>query len=362
MSFIGHQVHQFRWNLPLIQERTALPRSRPRAAYIGWHGNGNLGDDAMFRAASQLLPGHSLATFQLPQRERYLRNFGLSGGRFFDAVILGGGTLINPLWMDFIREAIDGGAPLYTLGTGVGSCGFEQPDGIEIKGWKEMLSRFKRVGVRGPRSRQSLQEIGVQSEIIGDLALTLTQETVPERSDPPRLALNIALAEGTDYDAPENAFLQEAEAVTRDFISQGWEVVPFAMTPADVAPVTRFLKEIGRPDQTTPVLSSAEQFFALVGPCVFTMAVRLHGAILSTCVGVPPLMLGYRDKCLDFMESIGMPEWHVGLSEAQPGEITDRAQALAQIAPRLRHETLGRAKTLQKRIKAYAVESFAPSS
>jgi polysaccharide pyruvyl transferase WcaK-like protein len=107
---------------------------------------------------------------------------------------------------------------------------------------------------------------------------------------------------------------------------------------------------------TIPVLATAEEFFRTVQGCRFTIAVRLHASVLSCCAGVPPLMLGYRDKCLDFMESMDLADWHVSLTDAEPGEITAKARLLEGKCGEMREPVWNRARHWQAALRKY-VES-----
>ncbi|HYO70326.1 MAG TPA: hypothetical protein VEU33_30030, partial [Archangium sp.] len=83
-------------NASAVQKRLVpLLQGQPRLAYVGGHGVHNLGDDALFEAAQQVLDGYHVATFRCPPQERRLARLGLSGARYFQQFILGGGTFIN---------------------------------------------------------------------------------------------------------------------------------------------------------------------------------------------------------------------------------------------------------------------------
>jgi polysaccharide pyruvyl transferase WcaK-like protein len=60
----------------------------------------------------------------------------------------------------------------------------------------------------------------------------------------------------------------------------------------------------------------------------FTLSVRLHAAILAANLGIPSISLGYRDKNLDFMQSIGQERWHIPLETASLDETTDAIKAM----------------------------------
>ena len=93
------------------------------SAYVGGQGWRNLGDDALFEAARQVLGGMRLVTFRYPRREERLSLLGLSGRGYFQQFVLGGGTFINPYGLSTVRAALQQGLPAWTLGTGVGSAG-----------------------------------------------------------------------------------------------------------------------------------------------------------------------------------------------------------------------------------------------
>ena len=64
-------------------------------------------------------------------------------------------------------------------------------------------------------------------------------------------------------------------------------------------------------------------------------------------------MLGYRDKCLDFMESIDLEEWHINVMEAPEGLVTERSLALADSASKLRQPIHSNCLKWRGRIEQY---------
>jgi polysaccharide pyruvyl transferase WcaK-like protein len=317
-------------------------------------GSGNLGDDSMVEAAHHLLFKAKLFRFGHPKQEYCLNLIGLAGQRYFDSVILGGGTLISPHWVNHTRTALKQGLPLWTLGTGVGSSGFDDQDSVEIEAWKPLLMDFKRISVRGPKSKEALASIDINNvEVIGDLALSLTRDYLEEPSCPRRFAINIALPKGHDYRTGEYARLQELEEVLRKLISNGYQPVPVAMHWSDVLPLKQLMQRTSMGHIPVSVIPTADEFFGIVGSCSFTIGVRLHSAVLSCCVGVPPLMLGYRNKCLDFMQSMELEEWYVALNKAKPMEVVEKALLLSESAAALRPVILFRAQAWKQKIKDY---------
>lgn len=346
-------------NILNVQTRALSGLTRPRRiAYIGGQGDANLGDEAMLEAARKLLEPRHLFDFFYPRQERRLASLGLSGLRYFEAVVLGGGTLINPHWLEKVSTAIDLGLPIYSLGTGVGSAGFGMSTAVPIDAWRPLLAKFAGLGVRGPISERRLRAIGLDNvEAIGDLALSLTPDEPASMFDEPSFAVNISRSSANRYKDSnvDDTYpaLAELEIVVRRLTRMGWRGVPIAMHVDDVEPLASLMENATGTRPALRIVDSAERFFELVGGCRLMLAVRLHAGILSACMGVPPLMLGYRDKCLDFMQSMQLDEWHIALESAEPGEIVSRATDLVREAPYLRDAVHTRALQWRRQIEQY---------
>ncbi|PTL81849.1 polysaccharide pyruvyl transferase family protein [Vitiosangium sp. GDMCC 1.1324] len=331
----------------------ALLEGRPRLAYVGGHGFQNLGDDALFEAARQELDGFHLATFRYPPQEVRLARLGLSGSRYFQQFILGGGTFINPYGLPVARTALQQGLPAWTLGTGVGSAGFNMSSRPDLTEWRALLRDFRAVGVRGPYSKAALDALGVsRAEVIGDLALVFAQAAPTPVTHPRRFAVNITVPPPEEPEGYPYERLEGLERATRHLMAQGWTPVFVAMHSNDYEPMRRLMAAVGRPEEPLHTPGRAREYLELVGPCTLTLAVRLHAAVLSCCAGTPVLSMGYREKCLDFMASLGLEAWHVDLATPE-GDIFERALALSEQADGLRTTVLARAREKQRGIRDY---------
>jgi polysaccharide pyruvyl transferase WcaK-like protein len=358
MRSLLDSVHR---NVTAAQERLVpLLEGRPRLAYVGGHGFQNLGDDALFEAARQVFDGFHVATFRFAPREMRLARLGLSGSRYFQQFILGGGTFINPYGLPVARTALRQGLPAWTLGTGVGSAGFNMNPRPELLEWRDLLRDFRAVGVRGPLSKATLDALNVpRVEVIGDLALVFAREASEPPALPRRFAVNTMFSPpGEKAGYPDERLDGLAHAV-RHFMSQGWEPVFVAMHEWDALCLRRLAATVGREGAIIHEPRTAEAYMRLVGPCTLTLAVRLHAAVLSCCAGTPPLMLGYREKCLDFMASLGLEAWHVDLSSPEQ-DIFSRALALAEQADELRAAILTRAQERRRSIQEYVRKLLPP--
>ena len=358
---ISRKVNLLKTYLEVTTERV-VSLSQPSRLGLICGGSGNLGDDAMVEAARKLLLHTQLIRFGHPKQEARLKQLKLSGSPYFQSVILGGGTLISPTWAEHVRAALQQGLPVWSLGTGVGSHGFLQTDTVTLQEWKPLLKDFHRIGVRGPRSKTTLESMDIPNvEVVGDLALSLALENLKPPADPPRFALNISVPVGQSYNEGEYACLKELELVLPKLIQQGWQPVPIAMHSSDILPIQQLLHKVSLDYIPVPLLSSSDEFFRLVSPCSLTIAVRLHAAVLSCCVGVPPLMLGYRDKCLDFMQSMHLEDWHVPIQAAPPNSIFEKAMLLSDQAVYLRADVLSQAQVWKNTLYQYVKDVSACS-
>ncbi len=348
-------------NLRLVAERgSGTLRRHSRFAYIGGEGAGNLGDDAMYVAATRLLAPAGVMAYDAPERERRLAGLGLAGPGYFRGAILGGGTLVNPRWAAPVRAALRQGLELWSLGTGVGSCGFVQPRSVSLAEWQPLLARFHRLGVRGPRSQRALLALGIdRSEVVGDPALSFANEAQAPSAEPPRFAISLRYPPTGLIESNSVSVLEQVGPSVKDLLGRGWTAVPLAMQASDVRPLTQLLSEIaGTRAPAVNVVSSVGSFMDKISGCHFCLSVRLHSAVLACCAGVPPLMLGYRDKCLDFMESMELEDWHLEYGVTDPAVVSDNVRRLIDAAPPLRNIVLARAQKWKARLEAYVDSIF----
>jgi hypothetical protein len=325
-------------------------RDHIAAGYIGWLGHRNLGDEAMHAAIRAGLPDVPLFQFKA-EGERLLRRLNLSGPEFFASVLLGGGTLINALFLDACQLVRSFGCTLHCVGTGVGSAGFGMPRETPLRGWRDVL-KDSLVSVRGPLSRQRLEEAGVHhARIIGDPALSWAPDVAPDFSSRNRLVINLAQEPGAKLSGTERAVFGQIGAIAQDFLNVGGEVVGVALGNGD-ARVLRLLRSEYRLHRMTieqhrtatePLLRTLTGSLAMIG-------VRLHSAVLATCVGVPPILVAYRSKCEDFLASMDLRDSAV--------KLTDEAKAISHLQEQWRSIRSSPALPLQiyQRAKSWKAE------
>lgn len=288
--------------------------------YLGWIGHRNLGDEAMYQVIRQALAASHVTPFTAPAGELFFARLGLGGRAYFRSVLLGGGTLINPLFLQPAKVARTFGAPVHTVGTGVGSPGFGMPHKAALEGWAEIF-RDSLLSVRGPLSLKLLHDAGLkQAVIIGDPALGMTPAVTPALRVRKRLVINLAREPGKQLSPAESTAFGRVGALAAQFSRDGGEVLGVALGNGDRAALRDFRKEHGLARMTIENhRTSGEGLLRAITGSVGMIGVRLHAAVLACCVGLPSILLAYRSKCEDFMASMELSDFAIPLDPDSSG-------------------------------------------
>ena len=290
--------------------------ARRRVAYVGWSGNGNLGDDAMIAAHRLLLPGWDVV--QVPNHAGLTRLTDAALRRV-SVVCLGGGTLVlNGHFREtlerLLRAAPD--APRVVLGVGVEDLGFREGRragvGAEVEAWRPLLTQFDRVRVRGPLSAGTLDSTGIEAVVTGDPALALPPQSPAAHgvatgtTAGTRVGVNFGVTDDL-WGGDHAAFRATAVAAVGRLVAAGHQVALLATTTEDHAHLTRVAAECraaGTPVQGPNAVTLAALDTALAG-CAVVVGEKLHALVLAARLGIPTLALEYRPKCRDFQLSVG---------------------------------------------------------
>ena len=254
----------------------------------------NLGDQAVFKAIDRTFSGVTVAYPKDPQ--------GLLGravGRWENrqrrlASILGGGTMIGAAsWSAHFaavyEESLDRTGLGFAFGTGVAENDFPPDneffvaDPSTYQKWGGLLRRSRFVGVRGPRSRAALAELGVTSEVIGDPACAFAKPEGFWRPEPGRLGLNVGHGGGSmwgdrgEFNAKMGKFVAEAKR-------RGWEIEFFALMDDDV----NIIKDVARMGGIAdpPIFREyvdPERYLARIRKMQAFIGMKLHSVILAMC-------------------------------------------------------------------------------
>jgi hypothetical protein len=326
----------------------------PVIAYLGWHGRGNLGDDAIYDAVRSQLPGASFLDLPVRSREMIcaLTTGLIRSLRGSTAQVLGGGTLVGrSAW----RRAVNRGRALtknrgsYAIGIGVEDPAFVgRASGSgrgELKRWAPILSEFRTVSVRGPRSAELLSDIGLNVEISGDPALLLPRpDVVPEDG---LIGVNVGF--GDDLWGHDPATLAgEISGAVRQLSTQGHRFVGILMNSQD-----KRWTEVALNDIPAEIVRPVDAGAAAreLGRCSAAIVTRLHAGILASLSDTPVVSLEYQPKCRDFALSIGDERSLIRTDELSSTALVDRVTSALADSSDIRTNTHAAVARLRQRLE-----------
>jgi polysaccharide pyruvyl transferase WcaK-like protein len=313
----------------------------PLVAYLGWHGKGNLGDDVIYDAVRSQLAG---ATFldlpRLPHEMIRAAATGLNRSLRRSAQVVGGGTLIGRRHWRLLASrglALTRNQGSYAIGVGVEDPAFIGRNSgsgkDELKRWAPILSEFRTVSVRGPRSAELLSDLGLDVEVSGDPALLLPRpDVVPEDG---LIGVNIGFGDDLWGHNPMMV-AEEMSGAVRQLSSQGYRFVGILMNPADRHWTELALNGIVA-DIVLPVDAAAAT--RELARCSVAVVSRLHAGILAALSDTPVISLEYQPKCRDFALSIDDERSLIRTDELSSAAVVDRVDGALTDAQNIRVKT-----------------------
>jgi polysaccharide pyruvyl transferase WcaK-like protein len=325
----------------------------PLVAYLGWHGRNNLGDDAIYDAVRSQLPGATFVDMPcLPHEMIRAVATGLNRSLRRSTQVLGGGTLIG---RRFWRRLVSRGMALtksegsYAIGVGVEDPVFlgrnSGSEKDELKRWAPILSEFRTVSVRGPRSAELLSDLGLSVQVSGDPALLLPRpDVVPEDG---LIGLNLGFGDDLWGHDPTR-LADEISAAVRQLSSRGCRFVGILMNPDDKRWTEVALNDVAA-DIVLPV--DAAEAARELARCSVVIVSRLHAGILAAVSDTPVISLEYQPKCRDFARSIDDERSLIRTDKLSGAAVVDRvAEALAD-SSNIRLKTRAAVAGLQQRLR-----------
>jgi polysaccharide pyruvyl transferase WcaK-like protein len=317
-----------------------------RGYYLGCVGLGNLGDDILQVAIYQLLQHKKSILLANADKGWLLRALNQWNWPRFEFVVIGGGTLIFEWDTRFLRLNDPVIKRRVAFGTGVADpefwdyvdaqSGNARSTAPLRRAWVEGLNRFDYIGVRGEISKDILVRYGVEAPIrvLGDPALYFTKETILPKQGKKRIGVNVGRpdkdGEGFLWGRDLAGFLASFAGFLDLLIHDGWEVEFMPVWQPDVPIIKQTIALTKQPNAIAvfhdflnreAVMDRLAEYDAFVG-------MKLHATVLACCAGTPSIMMEYRPKCRDFMNSIGMDEWVIRTDDAEPRMLRDRLDAL----------------------------------
>jgi len=319
------------------------PSDDPRVGieYVGFTGQSNLGDDAMFAAVRALFPWADVGVNVANPR----------------AVMLGGGTLINSgkYYLNKIRGVDGPNMERVVFGTGVRSPDY-WGESESFGDWEPFITSSLAVGLRGPASAEALRSWGYTGplEIIGDPALSLARPEDVERIDGRVVICPLHTAGecwGGDDAVVRVAF---AELVAR-LKSQGRDVVMMTAHPSDDRWALEIMRDAGHPDLSYLAgYDDLDMTLELISSADLVVGERLHAIVLAAAMTTPFVGVEYRPKLRDFAGSLEVPELLVRTDQMNSLE-TVVGEALERL-PDIRAHIATRAENLVSRQRRLAAD------
>ncbi len=317
-------------------ERLREPGDRPPGIrYVGWVGKDNLGDEAMIEAARRLMSWGEIE----------------ARGEARDLLLLGGGTLINR--NQYLRWLLERDSPRIeraVFGTGVANPAFW---GLteDTNEWLRWLGTCAYVGVRGPRSAQTLIDWGYKGdvEICGDTALALEPEGSYDGSGP--ILVAPAWTNGELWGGSDEKVYEELAGAVKVWQKAGREVTLMSCHPSDDRPILMIKGMLGETEvgYHAGYLDVAETV-ELIASSSIVIGERLHACVLAAAAGRPFVAVEYRPKVRDFSESVAMDDYVIRSDELRAGRLVELVTELGTAAP----EEMGAAVTTYRRRLAEA--------
>ncbi|MGV0067079.1 polysaccharide pyruvyl transferase family protein [Mycobacterium colombiense] len=326
-------------------------------AYLGWHGLGNLGDDAIYDAVRGQLRG---ATFldlpRLPHQLIYATvtaAMGLNRSLRRSSQVVGGGTLVGrSQWRLLVNRglALTKDNASYAIGVGVEDPAFGGRNSGsgrgELRRWAPILSKFRTVSVRGPRSAELLSDIGLDVEVSGDPALLLPRPAVTPEDG----LIGVNLGFGDDlWGHDPTQLADEVAGAVKQLSSHGYRFVGILMNPEDRRWTEVALRDIPKAEMVLPANPDAAA--RELARCSVAIVTRLHASVLASLSDTPVVSLEYQPKCRDFALAIDDERSLVRTDEVSSGAVVDRVFDAIGNAPSIRSRKHTAVARLKRRLE-----------
>lgn len=340
--------------VPKLTPGRDATRSAPVVGYLGWHGKGNLGDDAIYDAVRSQLPEATFLDLPRFPLEVFLAGVtGLNRSLRRGAQLVGGGTLVGTR---YFRPLVNRGLSLtkdvgsYAIGVGVEDPAFVRrafgSDRNELQRWAPMLSQFGIVSVRGPRSAELLSGVGLDVEVSGDPALLLPSPDVhPEDG---LIGVNLGFGDDHLWGHDPAMVANEVSGALRHLSSRGHRFVGILMNQADRRWTEMALGGIDA-DIKEPVDAAAAAHE--LARCSVAIVSRLHAAILAAVSATPVVSLEYLPKCRDFALSIDDERSLLRTDRISAGAVVDQLDNTIADALQIRNTTQTAVAELRRRLR-----------
>ncbi len=321
-------------------------KSYKKILYLGWLGQGNVGDDVLFDIFKKMI-------FTLKGNSEYnlmidsflpLNNYEVDLKQY-DLIVLGGGSLyLLDYWIDICLNAARLEVPYITWGTGIDIRDNNsiahivkryKKEKINISSDKlvKLLSNSKLTSTRGNVSKYILGYN--EMEVIGDPCIIFDKMNdsytdIEEVSSFIKGNDKIILVNwGTSYNniSGGNEEMVETELVktVNKLLEKGYKIIIYPIWINDIDSCVQLSKRF----QSNKIMLlkkvyDAYKIASLIKKAFMTLNFKLHANILSMSMKKPFISLGYGMKCYDFCQSIDSDELNIFTQDVSSMKIMEK--------------------------------------
>src|SRR4030065_1178751 len=279
-------------------------------SYVGCRGN--LVDEAYLMVSQK-----TFASYKVVSDARVL---GLWYGRQYSRVSLFGGGTLLPFDSFWIRPNLYN----YVFGVGVRELAFS-PDFYQ-KGVVEKTRRFnfRLLGVRGEQSKQTLQEWGIESEVVGDPCLLLEPRSQKMRKQN-LIGINLSSFKAI-WGHRADKIVSEGIKICNSLRKKGYSIILIPFREEDPPALREISRVTGVPvfDRGNDVLGTLD----LIASCKVLIGELLPSTSFSAAAYTPFVMLSYQTKCIDFVDTVGFGRYAIRTDEVTCEKVVDLMEDL----------------------------------
>lgn len=301
--------------------------------YIGWVGFGNHGDDLCYDLFVQTISKKAKKRgLTLEIKALFPANFNeYSLARINpDLVVLGAGSLFEPVYLKPLVLAQQSSIPTVIWGSGYDSMlpspinpALIDPDSAYMI--RQVVQNANTVGVRGPYTLELLKAIGAEHanlHISGDPGLLLKeQESEASLEDlidfeKPLIAVNWGTASNNVLGGDEEEVaLDLAEVLSK--LTKEYTIAIYPVWKKDVSACHKLhtLIDNGTASYCLNRVPTVEELIDLYKRSKFTINMKLHANVFSAALNIPFICLAYRMKGFDFASSLNWEEFTILFSD-----------------------------------------------
>lgn len=256
--------------------------------YIGWVGHSNVGDEALY-----VVNRRFFSKYKLINRHKLYET---------TVTLFGGGTIFPewPFGAQINRHN-------YAFGVGIKDPSFwGEPKRHHIEAIKKC--NFRVLTVRGYKSQEILKKYGLQSEVVGDPALSL-QPTRYKSTNKKKIIINIGVPAEKMWGNKTDRVLDETVQLCVYLKNAKYQVSVVPFWDKDVSYCKALAAKSGC--AFFEDWRSIQKTLDFMSDANIVIGEKLHSLVFSAACHVPFVTIEYDPKCYDFSHSVGLDTYRI---------------------------------------------------